>query len=152
MGRQYFEQQGVRIQSLEVGDKFITKGKMVGRGAVDGWLTAIGLTAPHFLSDEHAQKYGFKCRVVPAPFTFSFTFTLLFESGILDEGLYMGTDKARFPIPVYAEDTLRSELEVLDRRVTSKGDRVVIRYKWLCRNQRQEIVAEGENTCIFPVT
>ena len=151
MGHEYTQEEGEkRITNLEVGDKFITNWRMVNGAAVDEWNILFGLTHPLFFSDEYAQKMGFERRIVSGIFTFTFLFTGLGQTGLLRDGIYLGTDKLRYPTPVYAGDMLRAEMEVLSKRRTSKGDRVVIRYKWLGRNQHQEVVAEGENTCMFP--
>jgi len=71
------------------------------------------------------------------------------QSGfIADVIAYMGTDKMRFLVPVYPCDTIRAEAEVLSKKETKKRN-WICNYKWVIRNQNDEAVADGENTCMF---
>ena len=151
MGHEYTQEESEkRITDLEVGDKFITNWRMVNGAAVDEWNILFGVTNPLFFSDEYAQEMGFKQRIVPGVFTYTFLFmTLLASTGLFRDGIFLGTDKCRYPIPVYAGDMLRAEIEILSKIPTSKGDRIVIRNKWLGRNQHQEVAAEVEMAELF---
>ena len=139
-----------RIATLEVGDKFITKSWMVRGLALETFLDLVGITHPLFLSDEYAQKFGFKSRVSTGLLTFCQLMGTLSQCGFLRDGVYLGTDKEKHVLPVYIGDMLRGEVEILSKRLTTKRDYLIINYKWQVRNQDEQIVSEGENTCMFP--
>ena len=65
-------------------------------------------------------------------------------------GLFVGMDNYVFKAPVHPYDRIRVEGELLEKRVTSKGDRVVVKYSWLAKNQKDIIIAQGQNTSTHP--
>ena len=138
------------IQTLEVGDTFTTVSRVVSQVDAEFFENAVGLTHPLFLSDEYAQSQGFKGRLVTGVFTFGLLMGLLYQAGLIRRGVFLGIEKARFPNPVRAGDSLGAEVEILNKRSTSKGGRVIVTYKWTLKNQNGEVAAEGENTCMFP--
>ena len=52
--------------------------------------------------------------------------------------------------PVSPYDSLAIEGEVLYRRVTSRGDRVVVTFSTSVRNQNDVVVLQGETTELYP--
>ena len=153
MAHEYIqEQQERRIQSLEVGDRFITNQRVVSQGNSESWTSMFGLTHPLFLNDEYARKMGFNNRLVSGIFTFTLMMGLLYQSGIIRDGIYLGTENSEYPVPVYPGDMLKAEIEILGKRTTSKGDRVIVKFKWLVRNQSEEVVAKGGNAEMVPAS
>ena len=49
-----------------------------------------------------------------------------------------------FPKPTFAGDTIRGEVELTDKRVTSKGDRGIATFRRRAINQRGETVVDSE--------
>ena len=147
MGQQYIEEKLQKhIQNMEVGDKIVTKSRVITKTDLELYAISTGDTHPMFLSEEHARSFGWKTQLVPGLLSYSIAIGLLIQSGfIADVIAYMGTDKMRFLTPVYPYDTIRVEAEILSKKETKKGN-WVCSYKWVIRNQRDEAVAEGENT------
>ena len=135
-----------KLQHMEVGDTFITKPAILTPWLVESFIRLMGLNHRIFLSDEFAQSYGFKSRISTGLLTFSYMMGMLFDAGALADGVYVGTDKCRHMHPVYPGDTITAEVEILAKRVTSKGDSSIIQYSWKVRNQNDQIVSAGENT------
>jgi len=137
------------VQDMEVGDKIVTKSRVITKTDLELYAISTGDTHPMFLSEEAAQSFGWKTQLVPGLLAFSIGVGLLIQSGfIADVIAFMGTDKLRFNAPVYPYDTIRIEAKVLSKKKTSKGN-WICSYKWVIRNQHDEAVAEGENTCMF---
>ncbi len=152
MPQQYLQEKLEKTMStMEIGDKFISKSWMVTASILEPFLNLIGVDHPLFFSDEYAKGLGFKSRVSTGLLTFAQTMGVLYKSGLLRDGIYMGTDKCRHMLPVCLGDVLRGEVEILDKNLTRQGDRFIIRYKWQVRNQEERVVSEGDNTCMFPV-
>lgn len=134
------------IQQLDVGDTFVTKPRVITRTDLELYAISTGDTHPLFLSEEAAQAAGWKTQLVPGLLTFSIAVGLLIQAGyIRDVIAFMGADKVRFSAAVYPYDTIRVETRVLSKKQTSKGD-WKCSYSWVVRNQRDEAVAQGENT------
>ena len=146
MAQLYNEEEMQRhIQNMDIGDRFITKSRVITRTDLELYAISAGDTHPMFLSEEHAKAAGWKNQLVPGLLTFSIAVGLLIQSGYISDVMaFMGTDKVRFNAPVYPYDTIRVETEVLSKKQT-KDANWICSYKWIVRNQNGEAVAEGEN-------
>jgi acyl dehydratase len=134
----------------EVGYKFETEPRYATNGEVDMFCDVTGLRDDAFLRDDGLAALGLDRRVVPGLFIMAIMFSGLIKSGLTHDGLFVGTDNVKFKENVHPYDSLHTVGEVIESRVTSKGDRVVVRYTWRVINQNDVVVAEGVNTCFFP--
>ncbi len=146
MAQLYNEEEMQRhIQNMDIGDRFITKSRVITKTDLELYAISTGDTHPMFLSEEQAKAAGWKNQLVPGLLTFSIAVGLLIQSGYISDVMaFMGTDKVRFNAPVYPYDTIRVETEVLSKKQT-KDANWICSYKWIVRNQNDEAVAEGEN-------
>jgi len=134
------------IQDMEIGDKFITKSRVITKTDLELYAISTGDTHPMFLSEEAAQEAGWRTQLVPGLLGLSVAVGLLLQSGYISQvTAFMAADKVKFLAPLYPSDSIRVETEVLSKRQTSKGN-FVCSYKWVIKNQRNEPVSEGENT------
>ena len=133
------------ILDLEIGDKLVTKSRVICRTDVEQFAILSGDPAPAFISEKHAKAAGFEKQLAPGLLGYSIAVGLLYQSGFIVDALYMGTDKMRFLATIHPDDAIRVEAEVLAKKQTSKG-KWVCNYKWVIKNQNDEAVAEGENT------
>ena len=147
MAKRYAEQDMQKpIQKMDIGDRFVTKPRVITKTELELYAICTGDPHPMFLSEEAAQSSGWKTQLVPGFLTFSIAVGLLIQSGyIRDVMAFMSADKVRFDAPVYPYDTIRVETEVLSKKHTDKGD-WICSYSWEVRNQSDDIVAQGENT------
>ena len=56
----------------------------------------------------------------------------------------LGVDDWRFRRPLRIGDTVRCRVEILDTRLTSKGDAGVLRRRFTLVDQREDVVQDGE--------
>ncbi len=61
----------------------------------------------------------------------------------------MGLNNIKFKSPLRAGDTIRVETEIIELRETSKADRGLLINREVCKNQRDETVAEVEGTYLI---
>lgn len=146
MAQLYNEEEMQRhIQNMDIGDRFITKSRVITKTDLELYAISTGDTHPMFLSEEQAKAAGWKNQLVPGLLTFSIAVGLLIQSGYISDVMaFMGTDKVKFNAPVYPYDTIRVETEVLSKKQI-KSANWICSYKWIVRNQNDEAVAEGEN-------
>jgi acyl dehydratase len=108
-------------------------------------------TQPLHLDPEFAKKTRYGQRIVNGLFTLSLVVGLSVPD--LTEGTLianLGYDKIVHPNPVFLNDTLSAETEVLDKwDSTSKLDRGIVRLKQTGRKQDGSIVVELERTVMF---
>lgn len=137
------------IQNTEVGDKFVTKSRVITKTDLELYAICTGDTHPMFLSEERAKAFGWKTQLVPGPLTFSIAVGLLIQSGFISDVIaFLGMDKVRFNAPVYPYNSIRVEAIVISKKKAKKGN-WICNYKWQIKNQNEIVVAEGENTCMF---
>lgn len=97
---------------------------------------------PLHLDEEYAKKTEFGQRVVNSLYTVSFA------CGVSVEDTTMGTlvanlgfGEMRFPKPVFINDTLHVETEILDKRESkSRPDAGIVTFEHRVYNQRDELV------------
>ncbi len=136
------------LSQRDVGDKFISKSsKTVTEADLDMFCDITGMREDILSRDEVAQDIGLKARVVPGVMTFAVLMGLLGE--VDHDALHVGTNNVKLLAPVYPNDKLGAECQVLTKRDTSKGDRIIVTYSWTVKNQDDVTVAQGENTEIF---
>ena len=108
-------------------------------------------TQPLHLDPEFAKRTQYGQRIVNGLFTLSLVVGLSVPD--LTEGTLianLGYDKIVHPNPVFLNDTLSAETEVLDKwDSTSKLDRGIVRLKQTGRKQDGSIVVELERTVMF---
>lgn len=62
----------------------------------------------------------------------------------------LGVDDLRWPRPVYPGDTLRIEIEILEKRESkSRPDIGIVRSRWTVFNQKDEIVMTAASNGLF---
>ena len=137
------------LEHKEVGFKYTTRAKVVTTAELAAFYEIPGIKEDMFVLDEKGKAMGFKGKIVPAAFIILMAFSLMGEKGLTEGGIFLETN-AKFTAPVYPEDTLRLDGELLSKRVTSKGDRVVVKYSWNVKNQDDVVVAHGENAELLP--
>jgi acyl dehydratase len=132
------------VAERNVGDKFEGGSRIITGTELDMFCAISGMRLDVFLNDEAARALGFKARVVPGAFLLALVFGLLGER--LNEHVYVGTNNMKVLAPLYPCDRVRVEVEVIDKKKTSKGDKVFVTWSWALKNQDDLIVAQGENT------
>ena len=134
-------------EDFKVGDKFRTQGVTVTETHVVNWTSLTGDWYPLHTDEEWAKKNtAFGGRIVHGPLTFALAVGLVGLSGIFEDSLiaWLGMDKMRLPRPVRIGDTIHVEPEVIDKKETSKSERGVTTFKYIVKNQKDEVVGEWE--------
>lgn len=133
------------LEYKEVGFKYTTDSRVVTPAELVTFYEIPGIKEDIFVNDEAGKALGFEGKVVPAAYTIGLAFSLMGEKGLAEGGIFLEMN-AKFTAAVYPNDTLSVEGELLSKRVTSKGDKVVVEYSWNVKNQDDVVVVQGENT------
>ena len=134
-------------EDYNIGDRFQTAGRTISQAMIDIMVGLGGYIEPFFLDEEEAKKSLYGGRIAPARVTIFMMGGMEIQSGMWDLDAIlalMGIDKIRIKAPLRAGDTIKVEMEVTEKRETSKPDRGIIIHKSVCKNQRGEEVAETE--------
>lgn len=95
--------------------------------------------------EEFARETFYGKRVVHGLFGLSMMTGLLDRTGLFGGSAIamLGISDWQFKAPIFVDDTLHFEMEIISKRLTSGGDRGIIDRKFSLINQRGEVVQEG---------
>jgi acyl dehydratase len=133
------------FEDWKVGNRLETLGRTVGDAEISQFVALGGFFEELFISSEYvAKKSLYPKRFAPGALIFSFTEGLIILSGCIHGvGLALvGVDGMTFKRPLFAGDTMKVFVEVIDTRPTSRGDRGIVTFRHTVKNQNGEDVME----------
>ena len=136
---------GLTFEEHQVGARYETLARTVSEADICAFVNLCGFNEPLFLDMEYvARESVFKGRPSPGTFTFALSEGLIMQTGLIHgTGMaYLGSE-LRIVAPVLEGDTIRVEIEIVDKRETKKPDRGIVTYRHRVLNQRDEVVLEA---------
>ena len=131
---------GFCYEDLKVGFRFRTHRRTIAESDVSSFVNLTWLTEELFVVDDDTQR-AIKGRAVPGALVYSFAEGLLLPT-MQDTGLAFLNANLDIKGPTVVGDTIHVESEVMEARLTSKGDRGLVRFANKVVNQRGETVLE----------
>ena len=123
---------GFSFAELRVGFRFRTHRRTLREADLVAFMTLTGLTEEIFTVKEKKQ-------LLPGALVYSYAEGLLLPS-MQDTGVAFLNATLDVKAPTYVDDTIHVECEVVEHRLTSKGDRGLVRFSNLVKNQSGEVV------------
>jgi len=142
---------GKHFEDLNIGDTFTTPHRTITETDIALFAGLSGDYNPLHTDAEFAQTTPFKTKIAHGLLTLAIASGLDFRLGIADGTLValIGINGLRFSSPVRPGDTLHAELEVTQKKETSKPDRGVVVIRDRVLNQQGETVLEYERVLLF---
>jgi len=131
---------GYCYEDLKVGFRFRTHRRTIGESDLANFINLTWLTEELFAVEDDANRV-IKGRPVPGALVYAFAEGLLLPT-MQDTGLAFLNATLDVKGPTVVGDTLHVEAEVVEARLTSKGDRGLVRFANKVLNQRGEAVLE----------
>jgi acyl dehydratase len=131
---------GFCYEDLKVGMRFRTHRRTIAESDLANFVNLTWLTEELFAVEDDSQR-AIKGRPVPGALIYSFAEGLLLPS-MQDTGLAFLNATLDVKAPTVVGDTIHVEVEVTEARLTSKGDRALVRFANKVVNQRGETVLE----------
>jgi acyl dehydratase len=131
---------GLCYEDLAVGQRFRTHRRTIAEADVAAFVNLSWLTEELFVVADDSSR-AIKGRAVPGALVYAFAEGLLLPS-MQDTGLAFLNATLDVKGPTVVGDTIHVEVEVTERRLTSKGDRGLVRFANRVVNQRGETVLE----------
>ena len=131
---------GYCYEDLKVGFRFRTHRRTLAESDLANFINLTWLTEELFAVADDSKR-AIKGRPVPGALVYSFAEGLLLPS-MQDTGLAFLNATIDIKGPTSVGDTIHVECEVLEARLTSKGDRGLVRFANKVVNQRGETVLE----------
>jgi acyl dehydratase len=135
----------VTFEQHAIGARYQTLARTVSETDIVTFVNLCGFNEPLFMDMEYVKKASvFGRRAAPGALTFSLSEGLIMQTGLIHgTGMaYLGGD-LKIVAPVLEGDTIRVEIEVIDKRETKKTDRGIVTYRHRVLNQRDEVVLEA---------
>ena len=131
---------GFCFEDLRLGFRFRTHRRTIAESDLAGFVNLTWLTEELFVVEDDSAR-AIKGRAVPAALVYSFAEGLLLPT-MQDTGLAFLNATLDVKGPTRVGDTIHVEAEVIEHRLTSKGDRGLVRFANQVVNQRGEAVLE----------
>ena len=131
---------GFCYEDLRLGFRFRTHRRTIAEADLANFINLSWLTEELFAVADDAGR-AIKGRAVPAALVYSFAEGLLLPT-MQDTGLAFLNATLDVKAPTLIGDTIHVEAEVTELRLTSKGDRGLVRFANRVVNQRGEAVLE----------
>ena len=131
---------GYCYEDLKVGFRFRTHRRTIAESDLANFINLTWLTEELFAVQDDSNR-AIKGRPVPGALVYSFAEGLLLPS-MQDTGLAFLSATIDIKGPTSVGDTIHVESEVTEARLTSKGDRGLVRFANKVLNQRGETVLE----------
>jgi acyl dehydratase len=135
---------GLFFQDFSAGQQYTTDRRTITEADHINFTTALGFFEPLFMDRAYvADETPYRRPIVPGALTFSMAEGLTILSGILHgTGLaFLGVD-LKVIRPVFIGDTIRVDIDVVDKRQTHKPDRGIVSFLHRVHNQEDEPVME----------
>jgi acyl dehydratase len=136
--------EGVNFEEHVVGAVYRTLARTVSETDIVTFVNLCGFNEPLFYDMEYVKRESvFGRRAAPGALTFALSEGLVMQTGLIHgTGMAWLGGEVRVVAPVLEGDTIRVEVEVVDKRETRKPDRGIVTYRHRVVNQRDEVVLE----------
>ena len=136
--------EGVNFEEHAIGAVYRTLGRTVSETDIVNFVNLCGFNEPLFYDMEFVKRESvFGRRAAPGALTFALSEGLVMQTGLIHgTGMAWLGGEVRVAAPVLEGDTIRVEVEVVDKRETKKTDRGIVTYRHRVLNQRDEVVLE----------
>jgi acyl dehydratase/quercetin dioxygenase-like cupin family protein len=126
------------------GGRYRTGSRLITDADHDAFCRLAGYTIPLFLDDAYARQRGLPGRICPSHLVMSFSTAM--TSGLLSDSVIAlaGIENARFHSVVRPGDEIRTEIEVISARPTSRTDRGLVVLRDRVFNQRGDLVFQND--------
>jgi acyl dehydratase len=138
--------EGLTFEAHTVGAVYRTLARTVSETDIVNFVNLGGFNEPLFMDMEYvARESLFKRRAAPGALTFSLSEGLIMQTGLIHgTGMAWLGGELKVVAPVLEGDTIRVEIEIIDKRETRKADRGIVTYRHRVLNQRDEVVLEAK--------
>ena len=137
------------FEDFDAGARYPTRVRTVTDADHDAFCKLVGYEVPLFLDDAAARARGLPGRICPSHLVMSFSTAMtgdLFSQSII---ALLAIENARFFAMVRPGDTLRTEVEVLEKRETRQPDRGIVVFRDHVYNQDATEVFRNDKVALI---
>jgi 3-hydroxybutyryl-CoA dehydratase len=137
------------FEDFAPGARYPTRSRTISEADHEAFCKLVGYEVPLFLDDAYARKQGLAGRICPSHLIMSFSTAMtgdLFAASVI---ALLAIENAKFLGMVRPGDTLHTEVEVLEKRATSKPDRGIVVFRDHVYNQAGEEVFRNDKVTLL---
>ena len=137
------------FEDFAPGARYPTRSRTISDADHEAFCRLAGYEVPLFLDDAYARTQGLPGRICPSHLIMSFSTAMtgdLFEKSVI---ALLAIENAKFLGMVRPGDTLRTEVEVLEKRATSKPDRGIVVFRDHVYNQAGDEVFRNDKVTLL---
>ena len=134
------------FEDFEIGESFMTAGRTVTETDIVMHAMHTGDFMPHHTDEEFAKTQPIKHRIAHGNLTFAISTGLIFQTaGVNSNVMNYGYNKIRYPNPVYAGDTIKTEVKISEKTDAKQPTHGLLTQTETTTNQRGETVCFVEH-------
>jgi 3-hydroxybutyryl-CoA dehydratase len=136
-------------EDFEVGKRYPTTSRTITEEDHLAFCKLVGYEVPLFLDEAYAKTTPYGGRICPSHLTMSFSTAMtgrLFADTVL--GL-LAVERGKFLKPVRPGDTIRTEVEVIEKKPTSQPNRGIVVFRDHVINQNGETVFQMDKITLL---
>ena len=137
------------FEDFEPGARYRTRSRTISDADHEAFCRLAGYEVPLFLDDAYARRQGLPGRICPSHLIMSFSTAMtgdLFRESVI---ALLAIENAAFLGMVRPGDTLSTEVEVLEKRASSKPDRGVVVFRDHVYNQAGDEVFRNDKVTLL---
>ena len=142
---------GMYFEDFEIGAKLFTPSRTITHTDIVNFCCLTGDFNEVHANVEYAKTTPFGDVIAHGPMVYGISGGLQYASGINEGTLIalLGIQNWELLKPVRAGDTIRMAQTVVDKRLTSSGEKGVVKVERQILNQRDEVVQKMDTTMLF---
>ena len=132
-----------------VGESYSTRSRLITLKDHIDFCKLVGYEVPLFIDENVAKTSNKNGLICPSHLIMSFTTAMtgnLFSESII---ALLSLDQAKFLAPVRPGDTIRTVVEIISKRESSKSERGVVVFRDLVFNQDNVLVFQNDKTALI---
>lgn len=134
------------FEDFEIGESYMTAGRTITEADILMHAMHSGDFMPHHTDEEFAKTQPIKHRIAHGNLTFVVSTGLIFQAqGLNTNVMNYGYNKIRYPNPVYAGDTIKTEVKIADKKDAKQPTHGLLTQTETTTNQRGEPVCFVEH-------
>lgn len=130
------------FEDFEVGDKFTSPSRTITETDIVNFAGISGDYYPLHIDEVYARETIFGGRVAHGALIYAISVGLVASTGVFADSLvaFLGVEHLRHLAPVRPGDTMRVDVEIIDKQETRNPKRGVVTMKYKTKNQDDEEV------------
>ncbi len=138
-------------EDIEVGDEWTSPGRTITEADIVNFAGLSGDFNQLHMDEEFGKKTIFGRRIAHGLLGLAIAGGLSTRTPPLHVVAFLGIKEWNFKAPIFIGDTVVLKNKVIEKRLTSKGDRGIVTFEKKLLNQRNEVLQEGKTITMIAV-